>query len=335
MTVQILKFGGTSLLDHQRRISAVSQVKKSLRAGFTPVVVVSAIGRRENPYSTDQLLSLLKNPSARNYTLLATCGEIISATLFSNMLEREQIDSICLTGGEAGIFTTRSVVNSSVLYVDSTETQQHIQNGYVPVIAGFQGRNVLGDITTLSRGGSDTTAAAIGLSLHADEIVLFTDVPGILTADPHIVREAKVVPRLSYEAARLLASKGAGVLHEESISWAFKAGIPMRITRFDCFDSSLGTWIGETVQQNGKDPFFRFSVTSQEYEEGYARITIVFEPRNRPVDMEELLKEILCRHRGISCTHYDGYVEIIVPTLQCDGVIFLLHNKLTVWQQAH
>lgn len=234
MRIIVQKFGGTSLADQNLRLMAARKVIEALHRGFSPVMVVSAMGRSPQPYATDTLLSLLQNIAQevevepRERDLIMACGEIISTAVMAQLLKTMGIKAIALTGAQAGIITTPDYGNARILRID-TEYLIHLLNeGYVPVVAGFQGAaeaippQVHGDITTLGRGGSDTTATALGAALGAERVEIYTDVDGVMTADPSIVNKAKVLPRISYEEVSEMAHQGAKVVHPRAIEIAME-----------------------------------------------------------------------------------------------------------------
>ena len=169
MKVIIQKFGGTSVATNENRSLAVEKVIKAKEQGYFPVVVVSAMGRKGEPYATDTLIHFAnrmeKNVSRRNLDLLISCGETISAVVMATALNARGIDSVALTGEQAGIITDNNYGDASVLRVETNRIYRHIERGRVPVITGFQGVTEYGDITTLGRGGSDITAAVLGQAL--------------------------------------------------------------------------------------------------------------------------------------------------------------------------
>ncbi|MDU3351432.1 MAG: aspartate kinase, partial [Clostridium sp.] len=197
MKIIIQKFGGTSVSTEERRNQVVAKVKNAINEGFSPVVVVSAMGRKGEPYATDTLLSLLDNNFKRNNLqatdMLMCCGEIISSVVMSNVLINEGIQAVPLTGGQAGIITNDSFSEADLLYTRTENIKGILENGKVPVVTGFQGVTEKGYLTTLGRGGSDTSACIIGEALNAEEIEIYTDVDGIMTADPRIVDDASLI----------------------------------------------------------------------------------------------------------------------------------------------
>ncbi|WP_411170551.1 aspartate kinase [Clostridium sp. MB05] len=240
MKIIIQKFGGTSVSTEERRNQVVSKVKNAINKGFSPVVVVSAMGRRGEPYATDTLLSLLDNNFKRNNLqatdMLMCCGEIISSVLMSNVLINEGIQSVPLTGGQAGIITNDSFSEAELIYTNLENIQNILESGKVPVVTGFQGVTEKGYLTTLGRGGSDTSACILGMSLNAEAIEIYTDVDGIMTADPRIVRDAALIDTISYNEIFQLADQGAKVIHPRAVECARRANIPIVIknTMNDC-----------------------------------------------------------------------------------------------------
>jgi aspartate kinase len=181
------------------------------------VAVVSAIGREGDPYATDTLVRLMhdigRQVDPRTLDLLLSTGEIISTALVAHVLVRAGCPAIALTGAQAGIITTDEFNDARILRIDPTRTQSHLERGRVPVIAGFQGITPDGEITTLGRGGSDTTAVAIGAALGADVVEIYKDVEGIMTADPKLVPGARPIRRITYDEVSQMAALGARVLH--------------------------------------------------------------------------------------------------------------------------
>ncbi|WP_066893750.1 aspartate kinase [Clostridium nigeriense] len=252
MKIIIQKFGGTSVSTKERRGQVVSKVKEALQKGFFPVIVVSAMGRKGEAYATDTLLSLVDDNFKRNnlqaVDMLMCCGEIISAVVISNMLINEGIESIPLTGGQAGIITNDSFSEAELLYTNPENIIKVIKLGKIPIVAGFQGITEEGYLTTLGRGGSDTSACILGEALKADEIEIYTDVDGIMTADPRIVKEATLINTISYNEIFQLADQGAKVIHPRAVDCARKANIPIVIK--NTMNNSKGTLINDFGDTN-------------------------------------------------------------------------------------
>jgi aspartate kinase len=233
MKILIQKFGGTSVSTHERRLLVIDKVLKAIEEGYSPVVVVSAMGRKGDPYATDTLLSMIsdrfKEKNHLAVDLLMSCGETISTVIMSDELNKAGINSVPMTGGQAGIITNENYNNASVIRVDSVKLMSTLRNNIVPVVAGFQGQSEQGYITTLGRGGSDVTASLLGVALNSEEIHIYTDVDGIMTADPRIVPEASLIKEISYNEVFQFADQGAKVIHPRAVDIAMRGNIPLVI----------------------------------------------------------------------------------------------------------
>ncbi|EAC3745793.1 aspartate kinase [Listeria monocytogenes] len=253
MKIIVQKFGGTSVQNEKSRLMAFNHIKQVLKEGYKVVVVVSAIGRCGDPYATDTLLELIgaKNTklTAREQDTLLSVGETISASVFTNMLKEAGIKAEAFSGGQAGIITSDDHLNAKITEVDTTRLKNALAELDVAVVAGFQGITANGDITTLGRGGSDTSAAALGVSLQADYIDIFTDVDGMMTADPRIVEHARSLPRVSYNEVSNMAYQGAKVIHPRAVEIAMTAKIPMRIR--STYLESTGTLVTSLADDSG------------------------------------------------------------------------------------
>jgi aspartate kinase len=245
MRIVVQKFGGTSVHTRELREKAAMKVKEAYEEGFTPVVVVSAMGRKGAPYATDTLITLAQEEfpeiDARNLDLLLSCGEIISSVIMVQALRRVGLRAVALTGGQAGIITNRSFGDATVLRVEPDRIIKYLKDGYVAVVAGFQGVTEDGEITTLGRGGSDTTAVVLGVALQADYVDIFTDVEGVMTADPRIVPEAQILRGLTYTEAAEIVQQGAKVIHHKAMDVAREYRIPIRVRSLS--DEGKGTLI--------------------------------------------------------------------------------------------
>ncbi|EKZ1457915.1 aspartate kinase [Listeria monocytogenes] len=253
MKIIVQKFGGTSVQNEKSRLMAFNHIKQVLKEGYKVVVVVSAIGRYGDPYATDTLLEFIgaKNTklTAREQDTLLSVGETISASVFTNMLKEAGIKAEAFSGGQAGIITSDDHLNAKITEVDTTRLKNALAELDVAVVAGFQGITANGDITTLGRGGSDTSAAALGVSLQADYIDIFTDVDGMMTADPRIVEHARSLPRVSYNEVSNMAYQGAKVIHPRAVEIAMTAKIPMRIR--STYLESTGTLVTSLADDSG------------------------------------------------------------------------------------
>jgi aspartate kinase len=243
--VVVQKFGGTSVATEEGRAAVVARVRQAREAGSDVVLVVSAMGRKGSPYATDTLLSLLGDgpADARECDMLTACGEVISAVVIAHELRAKGVPSGALTGAQAGILTDGEHTSARVIGLDPSGLAAAISEGTVPVVAGFQGCSAAGEITTLGRGGSDTTACALGVALQADTVEIYTDVDGVMTADPRECPEARVLDTMGYEELFQMAHHGAKVMHAPAAEMAMDAGVSVRIR--NTFSDAAGTLVSD------------------------------------------------------------------------------------------
>lgn len=254
MRILIQKFGGTSVSTHERRTRVVNKILKARDKGFSPVVVVSAMGRKGQPYATDTLLSLIssdfKSSSPLGTDLLMSCGEVISAVVVSDELLKLGLEAVPLTGGQAGIITDDNYNDASVLKVEKDKLLSILENGKIPVVAGFQGASESGYVTTLGRGGSDVTAALLGTALKSECVEIYTDVDGIMTADPRIVSDASLIEKISYNEVFQMADQGAKVIHPRAVRIAMNGNVPLVVK--NTLNDGKGTVItNSTAESSG------------------------------------------------------------------------------------
>lgn len=277
MRIIVQKFGGTSVATKEKMFIAAQRVVRAKREGYAPIVVVSAPGRKGDPYATDTLISLAKeiDPQVpvepRELDLLMTCGEIISIALMAQAIKVVSgYKTIALTGGQAGIYTDPNFGNARIIRIDPTPTRQALQAGYIVVVAGFQGVTERGDlaghghITTLGRGGSDTTAGALAAALEAEACEIYTDVEGIMTADPRIVgNKAQVLSSVTYEEVSEMAHLGAKVVHPRCVEIAMDRRIPVWVKKPD--SGNPGTVIKERASDLPQTMFRITGITHLPY----------------------------------------------------------------------
>ncbi|MGN9166004.1 aspartate kinase [Tissierellaceae bacterium HCP3S3_D8] len=252
MGIIIQKFGGTSFRDINKQDNILSHIKRCIKKGNYPVIVVSAIGRKNEPYATDTLIEQLEKISLeidpKKKDLIMSCGETISATLISHLLDSEDIPSEALMGIQAGIVTDDNFNSSNIIDIDTSTILNFIEQGKIPVVAGFQGATKNMEITTLGRGGSDITAVTLGGYLNADRVDIFTDVPGVAIIDPHIISSPKYIESISYDDMYNLASSGVNVIHPKAVKIGKKFNIPINIR--STYLDTPGTIISNLNQQN-------------------------------------------------------------------------------------
>ncbi|MGV8147011.1 MAG: aspartate kinase [Alkaliphilus sp.] len=229
----VQKFGGTSLSSEEHRNKAVHKILKARKKLKSVVVVVSAMGRNGDPYATDTLKNLIlekrPNSSLKNIDLIMSCGEIISATVLASLLESASQTVTVLTGFQAGIITNSNFSNSEILSIDKEHITSHLMKDEIVIICGFQGITKNNEVTTLGRGGSDTTAAALGVALDAECVEIYTDVDGVMTADPNVVSSAKIIEEINYNEVYQMADTGAKVIHPKAVEIAQKGNILIKI----------------------------------------------------------------------------------------------------------
>ncbi|WP_284639134.1 aspartate kinase [Paenibacillus silviterrae] len=245
MKILVQKFGGTSLSTAEARAHVIQHIKDALQQQYKLVVVVSAMGRKGEPYATDTLLDWIRNNGdrlpAREKDLLLCCGEIISAATLCSLLHADGIRATALTGAQAGFLTNNDYGNAQIISVQPKRVLELLEQGQVVIVTGFQGATRSQDFTTLGRGGSDTSATALGVALKAELVDIFTDVNGILTADPRIVKEAQPLSVVSYTEICNMAHLGAKVIHPRAVEVAMHANLPVRVR--STFTKDTGTLV--------------------------------------------------------------------------------------------
>ena len=224
----VQKFGGSSLADAGRLRRAAGICREARRRGCAPVLVVSAAGD-----NTDELLALARSfdpePPARELDALLATGEQQSAALMAILLSSMGVPARSFTGWQAGIHTDGRHGAAAIRLLTPRRLQDALDRGEVPVVAGFQGLSPAGDVSTLGRGGSDTTAVALAAALEAERCEIYTDVDGVYTADPRLVPEARLLPVLDFRDMLRLARAGSQVLHPDSVRLAMDCGVPLRL----------------------------------------------------------------------------------------------------------
>ncbi len=245
MALIVQKFGGSSLATPEHMKKVAFRIVEKKREGNELVVVVSAMG-----YTTDELIELSrkvsKAPPARELDMLMATGEQISCALLSMAIHEIGEKAISLTGQQVGILTDSSHTKARILKVNSERISRELQKGNIVIVAGFQGTDYESNITTLGRGGSDTTAVALAAALGADMCEIFTDVDGVFTADPRIVPQAKKIPAITYDEMLELASAGAKVLQSRSVEFASKYNVKIHVR--SSFHRKEGTIVMKEIE---------------------------------------------------------------------------------------
>lgn len=238
--IRVQKYGGTSVGDTTRIKAVAERIKLYHEQGDALVVVVSAMGK-----TTDQLerlaAEITAHPPEREMDMLLTTGEQVSIALLAMALNEIEVPAVSLTGSQVEILTDANFSSARINRIDTTRLGKELQKGRVCIVAGFQGIDEDQNITTLGRGGSDTSAVALAAALRAEECEIFTDVDGIYTADPNKVPKARKLDRISYDEMLELASLGAGVLHGRSVEFAKKYDVKLHVR--SSFNFSQGTLV--------------------------------------------------------------------------------------------
>lgn len=245
MNTIVLKFGGTSVADNEKLNIVANKITTLYDEGYDIVVVVSAQGKK-----TDSLLNeayeLSKNPKNRELDVLLSTGEQASISKLSILLNELGYKSISLTGWQAGIYTNNVNQNAIIEHIDTERINAELSNGKIVIIAGFQGINENLDITTLGRGGSDTTAVSVAAALNATECYIYSDVEGVFTSDPKKVAKAKKLKEISYDEMLDISNEGAKVLHNRCVEIGKKFNIP--IIAKSTFKEDNGTIINNKIE---------------------------------------------------------------------------------------
>ena len=268
MGIIVQKYGGSSLSDISKLENVANQIVHSKDEGLNVVVIVSAMGD-----STDRLVQLARSitndPDPRELDALLATGEIVSCTLLAIILKNLGYDAISLSGYQVGIHTDEAYGNARINLVDQERVRKELSSGRIVVIAGFQGITDGLDITTLGRGGSDTTAVALAAVLEADRCEVYTDVDGIYTADPRVVPNARKILEVGYEDMLELASMGAK-MHPRSIELAAVYHVPVYVA--SSFNNIIGTLIHDEIKGNSMEN--RYKVTGVAYQLGISKVTV-------------------------------------------------------------
>jgi aspartate kinase len=255
MSLLIMKFGGAAVASIEK-FSQIAEIIMKRKTEYQKIVVtVSAMGSM-----TDELIAMAKqvneNPPGRELDMLLSVGERVSVALLSMALARIGIVSVSLTGSQSGIITSSDHTEAKVVDVKTHRLKRHLDDGRIPIVAGFQGMSLAGEITTLGRGGTDLTAVALGCALNADCVEFYKDVLGVFDKDPKIFSDARLLPRMDYTEAIELMETGAKVLQSRCVRLAQKNNISLRVLSFSKSDSDSGTRIEDKFGQQPLSPVF-------------------------------------------------------------------------------
>jgi aspartate kinase len=277
VSLVVQKYGGSSVADADGIKRVAQRIVATRKAGHDVVVVVSAMGD-----STDELMDLANQvsplPPGRELDMLLTAGERISMALLAMAIANLGLRARSFTGSQAGVITDSVHGRARIIDVTPGRIAGALDDGAIPIVAGFQGVSQDSkDITTLGRGGSDTTAVALAAALGADSCEVYTDVDGVFTADPRIVRGARRIPRISYEEMLEMAASGAKILHLRCVEYARRYGIPIHVR--SSFGNRDGTWIVRASREESEgDEMEQAIISGVAHDRSEAKITVVDVP---------------------------------------------------------
>lgn len=303
MSLIVQKFGGTSVADSNKVLAAARRAIQAHHQGSQVLVVVSARG-----HTTDELIELARElserPPAREMDMLLSTGEQVSIALMAIAIQAQGVPAISFTGAQIGIVTDSFHTKARIRNISTDRILEALNAGKIVIVAGFQGVDENYNITTLGRGGSDTTAVALAAVLGADGCEIYTDVDGVYTTDPRVVPEACKIERISYDEMLELASLGAGVMHSRSIEFAKKFDVPIHVR--SSFSDTAGTWIVD----EGQARRLGTSVTGAALARDEARVTVWGVP-DRPGVVHAIFRRIA--ERNI-------VVDMIIQDVATNGV---------------
>jgi aspartate kinase len=321
-----MKFGGTSVNSSDRIQQVAKRVQKKVQAGYKCVVVVSAMGK-----TTNQLVSLAKElhhqPEPREMDMLLSTGEQISTALLSVALHQLGLKACSFTGWQAGIMTDDVHGKAAIHEIKTDKLLTSLSKDEVAVVAGFQGVTATGEITTLGRGGSDTTAVTLAAVLNAEYCEIYTDVTGVYTADPRVVEQARKIDEISYEEMLELARLGAGVLHPRSVECALAHQVKLVVC--SSFEQVPGTWVKEMDQLEESK-----QVRGIAHDLDIARVKMLGLP-NRPNTLARLFTLLADAHINVDIIvqseHQAELINVSFSVSEAEGnaVQQLLHEQKT------
>ena len=302
MSLIVQKFGGSSVANVEKIMAAARKAIRAQQQGHQVVMVVSAMGKQ-----TDGLIALAKeisdNPPAREMDMLLSTGEQVSVAMVAMAIHSLGFKAVSLTGAQIGIKTDSKHTKARIKSISTERMQKLLDDGNIVIAAGFQGIDDDFNITTLGRGGSDTTAVALAAALKADMCDIYTDVDGVFTTDPRLVPSARMMDRVSHDEMLELASLGAGVMHSRSIEFGKKFDVPIRVLNSGSFGDDQGTIIGAASESSER------AVSGCALTKNEARISITGVP-----DKPGTMNRIFSRLAAVNVA-----VDMIVQNIGTDG----------------
>jgi aspartate kinase len=290
MALTVMKFGGTSVGSIEKIKRVANRIAERVAAGDRIITVVSAMGK-----TTDELVALANNavtrPNKREMDMLLATGEQQTCALLTMILNDIGYSAVSLTGWQAGITTESVFGNARIEAINTERIQMELNQGHIVVVAGFQGITENDEITTLGRGGSDTTAVALAAATGANQCEIFTDVDGVFTTDPRFVKAARKLDEISYDEMLEMAHLGAGVLHPRAVENAKKYGVPLMVR--SSYNETMGTMIREeAVMEKG------MSVRGLAFERDVVKVTIIG-LKNELTTLSDVFKTLASAHINV------------------------------------
>lgn len=318
MNTIVIKFGGSSVSDNENLQKVAQKILKLYKENNKIVVVVSAQGKM-----TDKLINeakeLSETPNKRELDMLISSGEQISSAKLAILLNEQGYPAISLTGWQAGIYTDNDNQNAKIIKINTKRIMQELQENKIVIVAGFQGIDSKDNITTLGRGGSDTSAVALAAALSADKCYIYSDVDGIYTADPRKVSNTLKLPKISYEEMRCLSSEGAKVLHDRCVEIGEKYNVPI-ITE-STFNDKPGTVISHDIESSGVKSIVRKDVS---------RISIIgYGISSKDEILEKVLK--IAKSNSLEIFNIDisrTKISVVFKEIVTDKILNELHEVL-------
>lgn len=346
MKLVVQKFGGTSIRTKDGFAKAKMHIEKELKLNHKVVCVVSAMGRIGDPYATDTLKNLIKNNvSKKEQDRLLSLGEIITSVVFADYLLEEGINATSLSVKETGIITNNNFTNADIIKIDKRIIMHKLLLYDVVVVPGFQGLTVDYEVATLGRGGSDTTAIALGYALNAERVDIVSDVLGVFTVDPRIVPEAIKIPKLNYDVLVDMTQNGSRILHVKGAQMAKNHRIKLRFVGIDDYNSFTEVEDSEVIVTNlsYKNDFIKYEIIGdiddiniKSQDEIYRDQDYLYVHQDNEVKLVKLLNEANVAYKRfsgyskIALIKYDSTKEIthfFVETSQVKEKLRELHYK--------
>ena len=318
MDTIVLKFGGSSVADNEKLQLVADRITKLYDKGNQIVVILSAQGK-----TTDKLIKEAKELSPiisnRELDSLLSSGEQISIAKLGILLNSMGYKAVSLTGWQAGIYTNNTNQNATIKKIDTSRIIQELNKGKIVIIAGFQGINENMDITTLGRGGSDTTAISVAAALKAKNCYIFSDVDGVYTTDPNKIKEAQKLSALSYEEMKEISNEGAKVLHNRCVEIGEKFKIPI-ITK-STFNNKAGTVISDIIEENTVKSIIKKDVS---------RISIVGNGIIRNINMIQKILDII-KENKLNMLNFEvseSKISITFKEIISDDILSKIHEQI-------